>query len=112
MSKPAHRPLSRYTLDAVVLLGQTIRQARIAKKLTTAELAEQAGVSRGLIQRIEKGDPGCTVGAMFEAAVIVGVPLFDIGETTMGRAIGVSNTILTLQPTAVRAPKLKAGDDF
>jgi len=112
MPKPAHRPLSRYTRDAVVLLGQTIRQARIAKKLTTAELAERAGVSRGLIQRIEKGDPGCTVGAMFEAAVIVGVPLFDIGETTMGRAIGASNTILTLLPKAVRAPKLKAVDDF
>ena len=66
MPKPVMRPYSRYSRDAVVLLGQLIRRTRIERKLTAAELAERAGLSRGLVQRIEKGDPGCAIGAVFE----------------------------------------------
>jgi hypothetical protein len=30
-----------------------------------------------LLARIEKGDPGCSIGSVFEVATICGVPLFD-----------------------------------
>lgn len=30
--------------------------------MTAQEVAERAGISRGLLQRIEKGDPKCALG--------------------------------------------------
>src|SRR5277367_5417288 len=76
MIKPAARPYSRYSRDAAILLGQLIRLARMRQKLTVEQLAERAGLSRGLVHRIEKGDLGCAIGSVFEAAAIVGVQLF------------------------------------
>ena len=112
MAKPASRPASRYSRDAATLLGQSIRQARIEKKITTGDLAERAGISRGLVQRIEKGDPGCAIGAVFEAAAIVGLRLFDADQAVLSRAISANTAMLTLLPKAARAPKIKAYDDF
>lgn len=112
MAKPTTRPYSRYSHDAVVMLGQLIRRARIERKMTTTELAERAGLSRGLVQRIEKGDPGCGIGAVFEAAAIVGVRLFDADQTALTNAIGANTAILTLLPKAVRVSKVEAKDDF
>ncbi len=112
MAKPQNRASSRYSREAVTLLGQLIRQARIEKKLTTAELAERTGISRGLVQRIEKGDPGCAIGAVFEAATIVGVRLFDADQAALSGAISANTAMLTLLPKAARGTKMKAYDDF
>lgn len=112
MAKTALHPHSRYSRDATVLLGQIIRRSRIEKKITAGELAERAGLSRGLVQRIEKGDPGCAVGAVFEAAAIVGVRLFDADQAGLTGAVDAHTTILTLLPKAVRAPRIETKDDF
>lgn len=112
MAKPIARPYSRYSQDAIVMLGQLIRRARIERKMTTTELAERAGLSRGLVQRVEKGDPGCGIGAVFEAAAVVGVRLFDADQATLTNAIGANTAILTLLPKAVRVSKVEVKDDF
>lgn len=113
MPKPTDRPYSRYSRDALTLLGQMIRRARIERGLTVAELATRAGVSRGLIQRIERGDPGCTIGAVFETAAIVGVRLFDAaGPGALGQALGTSAAMLQLLPKSVRPSRKEAEDDF
>jgi transcriptional regulator with XRE-family HTH domain len=112
MAKPITRPYSRYSHDAVVMLGQLIRRARLERKMTTTELAERTGLSRGLVQRIEKGDPGCGIGAMFEAAAVVGVRLFDADQATLTSAIGTNAAMLTLLPKAVRVSKVEVKDDF
>lgn len=112
MAKPQNRPSSRYSRDATMLLGQLIRRARIEKKITTSELAERAGISRGLVQRIEKGDPGCAIGAVFETATIVGVRLFDADQTALSSALDTSSAMLTLLPKAARTSTIKAYDDF
>ena len=52
--------------DAVALLGQLVRKARIERKLKAVDVTDRAGISRGLLRRIETGDPGCTIGAVFE----------------------------------------------
>ena len=52
MAKPNQRTYSRYSLDALKLLGGLIRSGRIEAKLTTQELAERVGISRGLLSRI------------------------------------------------------------
>jgi len=43
--------MSRYAAEALIYLGRLIREARIARKETAEQLAERAGISRGLLQR-------------------------------------------------------------
>ncbi len=112
MPKPIIRAYSRHSRDAVVLLGQMIRLGRINRKLTIAELAERADVSRGLIQRIERGDPGCGIGAVFEVATIVGIRLFDADRPTLAANIASNQQTLTLLPKSARPSRRAIKDDF
>jgi transcriptional regulator with XRE-family HTH domain len=112
MPKPATRAYSRYSRDAVSLLGQLIRLGRIERNLTITELAERAGVSRGLLHRIERGDPGCGVGAVFEVAAIVGVKLFDADQNTLTASITSNQKTLALLPHAARVSHRTVKDDF
>ena len=112
MSKPQNRAYSRYSLEALALLGQMIRAARIDRKITGEEMASRMGVSRALVQRIEKGDPGCAIGAVFEAAAITGVPLFEADGERLGAHRAVTGALLRLLPKTVRRPKRAIKDDF
>jgi transcriptional regulator with XRE-family HTH domain len=106
------RTYSRYGREAVTILGQLIRIRRIERKLSVAQLAERVGVSRDLMQRIEKGDPRCGIGIVFEAAAVVGVPLFgqDRGQLTM--RVDEHEEKLQLLPKSVRTTKSAVKDDF
>ncbi|MBY3068508.1 helix-turn-helix transcriptional regulator [Rhizobium laguerreae] len=106
------RAYSRYSRDALLVFSQLIRRARIERKLTTQELADRAGISRGLLQRIEKGDPACAIGAFFEVAAIVGVRLFNADDATLATAISANNAILALLPKSVRPSSTQVNDDF
>lgn len=65
MAKPANRSYSRYARETAELLGTMIHSARAEHALTVTEVAERAGISRGLVQRIENDDRGCSLGAVF-----------------------------------------------
>lgn len=112
MAKPATRSYSRYASEAAELLGLRIRDARVERKLTVAEVAERAGLSRGLVTRIEKGDMGCAIGAVFEVAAIVGVRLFDAAPGTLSDRLGMARDRLTLLPKSVRPRSQAVKDDF
>lgn len=112
MPKPDTRALSPYSRDALTLLAQMIRRARIERGLTVQELADRAGVSRGLVQRIERGDPGCTIGAVFEAAAVLGIRLFDADQSTIAAHLATSSATLTLLPRSVRPSGGAVKDDF
>lgn len=81
MAKPVERAHSRIALEAIAVIGRLIRLGRSEHRMTAQELAERAGISRALLYRIEHGDPSCSIGAVFEAATIVGVPLFEVGSS-------------------------------
>ena len=112
MPKPVHRATSRYATEAVAYLGRLIRESRIGRKETISELAERAGVSRGLLQRIEKGDPGCSIGAAFEVASLVGIRLFDLDRATMTLTNDMLAQKLTLLPRSARPKGKSVKDDF
>jgi transcriptional regulator with XRE-family HTH domain len=112
MAKLSTRPYSRYSREAAVMLGQLIRLARISHKLTFEELAERAGMSRGLLHRIEKGDPGCAIGSVFEVAAIVGVRLFDADQATLAKGVASNEATLALLPKSVRKSTRSVKDDF
>ncbi|PSJ16048.1 helix-turn-helix domain-containing protein [Nitrosomonas supralitoralis] len=112
MPKSITRTYSRYTHEASSLLGGLIRAARKERKLTAQEVADRAGISRGLLQRIEKGDLKCEIGAVFEVSAIVGVKLFDADETTLTRHIRQTEDKLSLLPKSVRKKSKVVHDDF
>ena len=112
MPKSITRTYSRYSRDAASLLGGLIRAARKERKLTAQELADRAGISRGLLQRIEKGDLKCEIGAIFEVATIVGVKLFDADETTLTKHIRQTDDKLALLPKSVRKKSKVVHDEF
>lgn len=112
MPKPITRTYSRYTQEASVLLGGLIRAARKERKSTAQELADRAGISRGLLQRIEKGDLKCEIGAVFEVATIVGVKLFGADETTLTKHLRQTEDKLALLPKRIKTRKKAVRDDF
>ena len=112
MPKSITRTHSRHTLEASALIGNLIRAARKERKLTAQELANRGGISRGLLQRIEKGDPKCEIGAVFEVATIVGVKLFDADEITLTNYLRQAEDRLALLPKSVRKKTKAIRDDF
>lgn len=112
MSKPATRAYTRYAEEAAELLGILIRNARIESGMTAAELAERAGLSKGLVHRIEKGGMGCSLGAVFEVAAILRIELFEAPPDTLTRYLGMARDKLTLLPKSVRRRGQVVKDDF
>jgi transcriptional regulator with XRE-family HTH domain len=106
------RTYSRYGREAIAVLGQLIRIHRIQRKLSVLELAERAGISRDMMQRIEHGDPRCGIGAVFEAATIVGVPLFEADRGELKMRLAEQAEKLHLLPKSVRKTKTTVKDDF
>lgn len=81
--------------------------------MTVRELAERAGISRDMLYRIEKGDPRCEVGVVFEAAAIVGIPLFEPDEAGLKARSREVEARLALLPKTVRKKRTEdVKDDF
>lgn len=112
MPKAKKRAYSRYTLEVIELFGCIIRAERIARKWTAQELCERAGISRGLLQRIEKGDPNCTLGIVFEVAYLLSIPLYDSDEPTLTNLLDRHKEKLKLLPKYARNISRGVDDDF
>ena len=111
MGASAHA-LSRVTREAVAVLGQRIRIGRLERKLSVQALAERIGISRDMMRRIEAGDPRCAIGAVFEAAAVVGVSLLAEDRTALAALRAQQADKLRLLPKRVRAPRREPRDDF
>jgi len=101
-------PLTREALD---ILAAGIRAARLRRGWTLRHLAERVGVSEPTIIKVERGDPTVAVGTMLEAAVLVGVPLFDLDAQARERYGAHKRAELALLPATVR-PRRRIDDDF
>ena len=112
MPKSIPRTYCRYTEEALVLMAALVRAARLERKLSMQEVAERAGISRSMLQRIEKADPKCAIGAVFEVAAIVGVKLFDPEGTSLAQRIQQAQDKLTLLPQKARKAEKVVDDDF
>ncbi len=112
MAKPFSRAYSSYATEACKLLGSLIREARITQNMTVTELAERAGVSRGLVTRAESGDMGCSIGVVFEIAAILKISLFDLEPDALSRYLNVKQGKLHLLPKTVRKSNTSLKDDF
>lgn len=102
---------TRYALAAATHLGQLVRLKRIERRITSEEFAGRLGVSRGTVQRLERGDPKVALGIAFEACALLGIPLFE-ERARLAARIDDTNQRLALLPQAARARASKLDDDF
>ena len=112
MAKPKSRTYSRYTRQAVTLLGLLIRTRRLEQRIQDQAQAERAGISRDLLYRIEKGDPRVELGVTFEVAALVGVPLFAPDLAGVQEHNHRVAEKLALLPQSVRKGREVVDDDF
>jgi hypothetical protein len=66
----------------------------------------------GLLLRIERGDPGCSIGAVFEVAAICGVHLFEQDQRQLAAHLALHREKMALLPKAVRGRAQGVKDDF
>ena len=106
------RVYSRYSMAAARLLGNAIQLGRKERKFTSQDLADRAGISRGTLVKIEKGDLRCEIGLVFEVAALVGIKLFDSDEGQLTMDIDRLNDKIALLPKSIRHVTQIIKDDF
>lgn len=106
------RSFSPPTLDAARVLGNQIALVRRDRGWTAAELAERVGVSARTISSLERGSPTVALGTAFEAATLLGIPLFDVERTELRALARRGRETLALLPTRVRHRRTPPRDDF
>ncbi len=70
-------------------LGQDIRDARLRRRIPTDVMAERASISRTTLNKIEKGDPGVSLGNYANVLFVLGMAerlgeLADVKTDTVG----------------------------
>ena len=110
---PRTRTFSPPTLDAAQVLGTQIARARRDRGWTAAELAERVGISVRTVSHLEHGSPKVALGIAFEAATLLGVPLFGADAHGLARLAHQSRDTLALLPARVRPGReAPVRDDF
>lgn len=104
--------LSTGTVSVLKTLGAMIKAARLERGMSQAELSQRLGVSRYTVIALEKGDPKVSVGSVFEAATIVGIPLLAADQRELGRLATTVANLTSVLPERARRKKVTLDDDF
>jgi len=104
---------SPYAVDAARLLGAEIRLARRQRRWSQDELAARAGITSRTVYKIEHGDLSVGLGAAFEAAALLGVPLFHADRSRLSADLDrtEARSALLSRPSRAR-PDDEVKDDF
>jgi ribosome-binding protein aMBF1 (putative translation factor) len=105
------RTYSPVTLDALRVMAGLIRLYRSERGLSVQNLADRLGVSRGLVQRIEAGNPKCEIGVVFEVATLLGIQLFSPSTPLADVADHIGAKIAVL-PKAIHRIAPEVNNDF
>jgi transcriptional regulator with XRE-family HTH domain len=113
MPEPRPRPHSPYAVDAARLLGARIRLGRRERRWSQDELAARAGITPRTLSKIEHGDLSVGLGTAFEAAALVGVPLFYAERSGLTADLDrtEARSALLPRPSATARPG-EAKDEF
>jgi transcriptional regulator with XRE-family HTH domain len=105
-------PYSPYTEEAARLLGAQIAAGRRERRWSALELADRLGINRETLRKIERGDPSVRLGTSFEAARLVGVPLFHETLDELRGETARRRDRLSLLPQRIRESNEPVDDDF
>lgn len=89
-----------------------IAAARKERNMSQLELAQRLGVSRLTVIEIEKGSPTVALGTVFEAAVIVGIPLLTEDKKELDKLATSIAAIARVLPKRGRGKNQVVDDDF
>ena len=94
------------------IFASQIRIARKKHQWSVAELAERVGTTRPTIRQMEQGNPATALGLYFEAANILGIPLFADDAHQMTAIQKSLDMSLSLLPMRIDRDRSKVFDDF
>jgi transcriptional regulator with XRE-family HTH domain len=66
-------PLPLPVKRALAKLGQDIRNARLRRRITTTIMAERCFITRPTLRKVEKGDPGVSLGIYATVMFVLGL---------------------------------------
>lgn len=77
-------------------LGRDIRDARLRRRIATAIMAERASISRTTLSKVEKGDPGVSLGNYAAVLFVLGLSdrlatLVDVRNDVVGLELDEEN---------------------
>ncbi len=104
--------LSSSTLGALNTLGAMIKAARLERGMSQAELGERLGISRHTVIALEKGAPKVSVGTVFEAAHIVGIPLLANDQREFNKLATLVASLTSILPERRGRGKVVLDDNF
>ena len=85
-------------------MGAQIRLARRQRRWSQTELAQRIGITTRTVYKIERGDLSVGLGAAFEAATLVGVPLFHTERSRLAAERDRVEARSALLPRPTAAP--------
>lgn len=97
---------------ALLHFASLLRIHRKERSLTLDELADRLGISTPTIRKVLEGSPTVAIGTYFEAARILGVPLFDPDSDRFAVTASRTAEVESLLPKRVRTRHLEIDDDF
>jgi transcriptional regulator with XRE-family HTH domain len=66
-------PLPLPVKRALVKLGEDIRNARLRRRITTTMMAERAFITRMTLRKVERGNPGVSLGIYATVLFVLGL---------------------------------------
>lgn len=113
MAHKRSRSHSPYAVEAARLLGAQIRLARRERRWSQDELAARVGTTPRTISKVEHGDLSVGLGTAFEAAALLGVPLFHADRSRLSADLDRTEARSALIPRPSRGrPDHEVKDDF
>lgn len=103
-----HSKLPIPALRALRKLGRDVRDARRRRRIPVAVMAERASISRTTLSKVEKGEPGVSLGAYATVLFVLGLAerlgdLADPGTDALGLALDEERL-----PQRIRRPRKPA----
>ena len=107
--KPTDYSLPLPVRRALRKLGQDIRHARLRRRLPAAVVAERASISRMTLFKLEKGEPGVSIGSFATVLFVLGMgdrlaEVADIRHDEHGLALEEERLPKRIRPRRRRPP--------
>lgn len=97
---------------ALQVLGSYIHEKRVARNFTAQQAGELIAVSARTWRQIERGEASVSVGHVFNAATVLGIPLFSRDAQYLRELALHRQQIEALLPERVRVIDWDDDDDF
>ena len=88
-------------------LGERLKLARLRRKLSSAVVAQRAGISRTSLYKVEAGDPGATMGTYLRVMAALGLE-GDVNGLAADDKVGRKLQDLALQAPATSPRRRRA----